>query len=114
MRILISGGRVAPTDSRAHSGKVKAQLPPAALLTLTRARRPTGRVDVHRIETPMQFHIETMTCDGCARGVTKAIQRVDAAATVVADPPARQVDVVTTAPRDVIVLALTDAGFAPT
>ncbi|MDP2081066.1 heavy-metal-associated domain-containing protein [Pseudotabrizicola sp.] len=61
----------------------------------------------------MQFHIETMTCGGCARGVTKAIQGVDAAATVQADPPNRRVDVTTTAPRDRIVAALTEAGFAP-
>jgi len=61
----------------------------------------------------MQFHIETMTCGGCARGVTKAIQCVDADATVTADPPNRRVEVTTTAPRDRIVAALTEAGFAP-
>lgn len=61
----------------------------------------------------MQFHIETMTCGGCARGVTKAIQGVDAAATVTADPPNRRVEVTTTAPREKIVAALTEAGFAP-
>ncbi|MDO9638233.1 MAG: heavy-metal-associated domain-containing protein [Pseudotabrizicola sp.] len=61
----------------------------------------------------MQFHIETMTCGGCARGVTKAIQTVDATAVVVADPPARRVEVTTTAARDQIVAALTEAGFAP-
>ena len=31
-------------------------------------------------ELPMRFHIENMTCGGCARGVTKAIQSVDAEA----------------------------------
>lgn len=61
----------------------------------------------------MQFHIETMTCGGCARGVTKAIQGVDAAAAVTADPPNRRVEVTTTAPREQIVAALTEAGFAP-
>lgn len=61
----------------------------------------------------MQFQIETMTCGGCARGVTKAIQSVDATATVQADPPNRRVEVTTTAPRDQIVAALTEAGFAP-
>lgn len=61
----------------------------------------------------MQFHIETMTCGGCARGMTKAIQSVDATATVQADPPNRRVEVTTTAPRDQIVAALTEAGFAP-
>ncbi|MFN3844923.1 MAG: heavy-metal-associated domain-containing protein [Paracoccaceae bacterium] len=61
----------------------------------------------------MQFHIETMTCGGCVRGVTKAIQGVDALAVVVADPPTRHVDVTTTAPRNQIIAALTEAGFAP-
>ncbi|NEX45622.1 heavy-metal-associated domain-containing protein [Pseudotabrizicola algicola] len=61
----------------------------------------------------MQFHIETMTCGGCARGVTKAVQGVDAQATVQADPASRRVDITTTAPREQIVAALTEAGFAP-
>jgi len=61
----------------------------------------------------MQFHIETMTCGGCARGVTNAVQSVDADATVTANPSNRSVEVNTTAPRDRIVAALTEAGFAP-
>lgn len=61
----------------------------------------------------MQFHIETMTCGGCARGVTKAIQSVDPTAEVQADPPARLVEVKTNAPREALAAALTAAGFAP-
>lgn len=61
----------------------------------------------------MQFHIETMTCSGCARGVTKAIQIVDAAATVKVDLSAQTVTVSSSAPREQVVAALTDAGFAP-
>ena len=34
----------------------------------------------------MQFHIENMTCGGCVRSVTKAIQSVDPSAEVTADP----------------------------
>ena len=34
----------------------------------------------------MQFHIENMTCGGCARSVTKAIQSVDPTAEVNAIP----------------------------
>jgi copper chaperone CopZ len=30
----------------------------------------------------MEFHVEGMTCGGCARGVTRAIQAVDAHARV--------------------------------
>ncbi|MFU8865769.1 MAG: heavy-metal-associated domain-containing protein [Rhodobacterales bacterium] len=61
----------------------------------------------------MQFHIETMTCGGCVRGVTKAVERVDPTATVKADPPSRRVEVTTQASRDQIATALTEAGFAP-
>jgi len=61
----------------------------------------------------MQFHIETMTCGGCARGVTKAIHSVDPTAEVKSDPATHTVDVTTTAPRDRLAAALTDAGFAP-
>ena len=34
----------------------------------------------------MQFHIETMTCGGCVRSVTKAIHNLDPAARISADP----------------------------
>jgi copper chaperone len=61
----------------------------------------------------MQFHIETMTCGGCARGVTKAIQSVDPSADVKADPATHTVRVTSTAPREQLVAVLTDAGFAP-
>jgi copper chaperone len=61
----------------------------------------------------MQFHIENMTCGGCARSVTKAIQSVDPAAEVKADPAAHNVDVTTSAPRDRLVAALTEVGYAP-
>lgn len=62
----------------------------------------------------MQFQIESMTCGGCARGVTKAIQGVDPAAEVRADPPRRIVDVTTNAPRDALTAALAEAGFPVT
>jgi copper chaperone len=61
----------------------------------------------------MQFHIENMTCGGCARSVTKAIQSVDPAAEVMADPAARKVDVTTSASRDIVAAALADVGYAP-
>ena len=61
----------------------------------------------------MQFHIENMTCGGCARSVTKAIQSVDPAAEVNVDPDARTVDVKSSASRDRLVSALTEVGYAP-
>lgn len=61
----------------------------------------------------MQFHIENMTCGGCARSVTKAIQSVDPAAEVKADPASHKVDVTTVAPRERLVAALSEVGYAP-
>lgn len=59
----------------------------------------------------MQFHIENMTCGGCVRSVTKAIQSVDPVAQVSADPATHQVDVITTAPRAKLEAVLANAGF---
>jgi len=61
----------------------------------------------------MQFHIENMTCGGCVRSVTKAIQSVDPAADVKADLVSHKVDVASTAPRERLVAALTEIGYAP-
>lgn len=59
----------------------------------------------------MRFRIENMTCGGCARGVARAIQSVDPAAKVVADPPSRMVDITSDKPRNEIERVLTQAGF---
>lgn len=61
----------------------------------------------------MRFHLEDMTCGGCVRGVTRAIQAVDPYATVEADPPSRTVEVGSTATREQLAAALTEAGFPP-
>lgn len=62
----------------------------------------------------MQFHIQTMTCGGCVRSVTKVIQSVDPQAEVTADPATHKVEVVSSAPRERLAAVLADAGFAPT
>ena len=59
----------------------------------------------------MQFHIENMTCSGCARSVTRAIQSVDKAAVVNADPENRKVEVETSAARTEIEAVLAEAGY---
>ena len=61
----------------------------------------------------MEFHVEGMTCGGCARSVTKAIELVDPQASVQTDPASRRVQVQTSASEAQIVAALTDAGFPP-
>ena len=61
----------------------------------------------------MQFFIENMTCGGCVRSVTKAIQSVDPAAEVNADPATHKVEVRSAAPRERLAAALTEVGYAP-
>ena len=57
------------------------------------------------------FHIQNMTCGGCVRGVTRAIQSVDPAARVHADVPARRVQVVSDQPREIVEATLTKSVY---
>ena len=41
----------------------------------------------------MRFHIENMTCGGCARSVTKAVETVDPKAKINADPVTKTVTI---------------------
>ena len=59
----------------------------------------------------MQFHIENMTCDACARRITNAILGVDPQAQVTADPPSRKVKVTTQADQQALLGALAEAGY---
>lgn len=59
----------------------------------------------------MQFHIKNMSCGGCARSVTKAIQSVDAQAKVTIDPDTRKVEVASMRPRADFEMALQRAGY---
>jgi copper chaperone len=59
----------------------------------------------------MQFHVEDMTCGGCARAVAAAVKAVDPAARVEADPPTRTVQVESARPEAEIRAALAQAGF---
>lgn len=61
----------------------------------------------------MKFHVEDMTCGGCARAVTAAVRTVDPAARVVTDPPTRTVEVESARPEPEIRSALAQAGFPP-
>ena len=59
----------------------------------------------------MQLHIENMTCGGCARSVTKAIQSLDPTARVEADPATRKVEVTSSRTRSEIEAVLAEAGY---
>ena len=61
----------------------------------------------------MQFHLDNMTCGGCARTVIKTIQDVDPNALIATDPPTRLVEIESTASRAQITAALREAGFPP-
>ena len=50
----------------------------------------------------LRFKVANMSCGGCARSVTKAIQSVDPAAVVEADLSARSAVVTTASPRAAI------------
>lgn len=62
----------------------------------------------------MQFHIENMTCFGCARNVTRAINSIDAAAQVKADPENRTITVTSSATHEALEAVLAEAGYPAT
>lgn len=59
----------------------------------------------------MQYHIQDMTCGGCARAVTATIKDLDENAVVSIDVEARRVDVESSSTNDAIRQALAEAGF---
>lgn len=59
----------------------------------------------------MELKIQNMTCGGCARSVTKAIQSVDPNAKIEADPATRAVTVETGAALATLQKALEEAGY---
>lgn len=61
----------------------------------------------------MQFQIDNMTCGGCARKVTMAVQALDPDARVVADPSSRQIRVESAVAEEQIAAALCAAGYPP-
>jgi copper chaperone len=59
----------------------------------------------------MKFYLDNMTCGGCARTVSGAVQSIDAGATIMTDPSTRLVQVQTTVPEEDFASALHEAGF---
>lgn len=62
----------------------------------------------------MELRIEGMTCGGCAKSVTKAIQSIDPNARIETNPAARTVKVETTASSAVLQQVLEEAGYPAT
>lgn len=59
----------------------------------------------------MELKIENMTCGGCAKSVTKAIQSVDANAKIETDPATRLVRIETAVSSDALQKVLEEAGY---
>lgn len=62
----------------------------------------------------MELRIESMTCGGCARSVTRAIQSVDPKARIETDPASRMVKIETTASSTALQQVLEEAGYPAT
>lgn len=62
----------------------------------------------------MKLKIEGMTCGGCAKSVTMAIQSVDSGAKVDTNPTERAVKVETTATLASVLKVLEEAGYPAT
>jgi copper chaperone len=59
----------------------------------------------------MKFRIDNMTCGGCARSVTRSIQKLDPGAEVEIDVEARLVDVRSARASGEVAQALDAVGF---
>lgn len=59
----------------------------------------------------IELTIPDLACAACVDTVTKAIQAVDAAAQVRADPTTKQVEVITQASESAIKQAIVEAGY---
>ena len=59
----------------------------------------------------MRFHVENMTCGGCAQGVTKAVRSVDPDAGINIDLDTRLVDLKSPISQTAFATALATAGF---
>jgi copper chaperone len=61
--------------------------------------------------TTHELQVKGMTCQHCVKAVTKAIQSLDASATVHVTLPQGVVNVQTTLSRDATVQAIVDEGY---
>lgn len=62
----------------------------------------------------MKFHVEKISCGGCAQTVRRGIAQVDNVARVSVDVASKTVEVETTAPERMIRDALQSVGYSAT
>ncbi|MCX2861547.1 heavy-metal-associated domain-containing protein [Paucibacter sp. PLA-PC-4] len=60
-----------------------------------------------------QFHLPDMTCGHCVATVTETVKALDAAATLDFEREARRVRISSELGREVLVRALSEAGYTP-
>lgn len=73
---------------------------------------PLGLIE----DTPVKqvFDVQGMSCNHCAKAVTKAVQQLDPQAQVQVDLAANKVEVESTQAREAIAKAIADEGYAVT
>lgn len=58
------------------------------------------------------FNVEGMSCNHCAKAVTKAIQQLDPQAQVQVDLPGKNIEVESSQAREAIARVIADEGYA--
>jgi copper chaperone len=61
----------------------------------------------------IHYEVPAMTCGGCARAITRAIQSIDPEARVETNVDAKRVSVASKADGAKLTTALTEAGYPP-
>ena len=61
----------------------------------------------------IQYEVPAMTCGGCARAITRAVQSIDPQARVETDVDAKRVSITSNADEAKLTTALTEAGYPP-
>ena len=102
--------------SCSHAGQIaavraKVKIPRRASLDLPALEAPILSAMIGAKEGLMRFHIPDMSCGGCARSVTRAIESVDADARIAIDQDSRTVEVSSDLPPQPFEAALAVAGY---
>lgn len=61
----------------------------------------------------IQYEVPAMSCGGCARAITRAVQSIDPQARVEADVDTKRVSIASDADEAKLTAALTEAGYPP-
>jgi len=60
-----------------------------------------------------RFTVPDMTCGGCVKAITTAIQRIDPTAEIRTDLPSHMVEITSAKPSADLAAAIDGAGFTP-